>query len=241
VTSTTTTIGAGLVVKVAGTIEVEVRIQGELEKSTLEDIFRSGIAEALAVPVDNVVNIEVTEVIPDQGVRRLQAVQTKRFEVSYELLPPASMDPDTIVEKANLISSANTAEFEVFKEALESSSSVAEVGEIISKVPAYTFQDELTSTSPQILADSGEEGSSAVPLVVGGVAGFFVLILLAGAVLFYKRRNAGDGSREALRIAAAERDAEAGEIQRVPSNTLLGSSGSKNAGKDGNKKWINLD
>merc|ERR1711918_95738 len=151
------------------------------------------------------------------------------------------MDPDTILEKANLMSSADTAEFEVFKEALESSS-VAEVGEIISKVPAYTFQDELTSASPQIMAESsGEEGSSAVPLVVGGVAGFFILILLAGAALFYKRRNAGDGSREALRIAAEEFDAEAGGIQRVPSNTLLGSSGIKTAGKDGNKKWINLD
>lgn len=219
---------------------MEVQVEGELDKAVLVDMFRKGIAEALQVPISSVVDIKVNEVTNGQGLRRLQALQTKRYEVSYEVLPPKSIDPEVVAEKANLITSANTTEFQVFKETLQATSGVAEVGEIVSKVPAYTFQDETANMPPQTPTDPSEGSTSPVPLVVGGAVGF-IAILLVGGALFYRRKVAANDAREALRRAAGESDAEAGVIPRVPSNTLLGSPASKLGGKDSKKNWIALD
>merc|ERR1712072_218738 len=99
------------------------------------EVFRKGIAFALGISIESVVELQVTEVQKGAGLRRLQSLQAKAYEVSYEVLPPESMDPDTVAEKANRVAVADSAESVLFRQMLKSTGSVEEVGQIVSKIP----------------------------------------------------------------------------------------------------------
>lgn len=210
-----------IVTKVAGTLEVEIKVQGALEPEVVESMFKEAIAQALGVSIENVVKVKVSEVIPGSGLRRLQEVQKKLYEVSYEVLPPSSMNPDEVVEKANRIAATYTPEALAFLEVLATTDGVAEVGQITSKVSAYTFHEEKTSMSPpdSVVQDNG----SISPLVVGSIGGFLAVLCLIGGVIMLRRKMVPDGMKTALRGWVGGSDAEAGNpvIECLPSNTLL--------------------
>jgi hypothetical protein len=190
----------------------------------LEDTFRKGIANALGVSIEDVVKLTVTEVGQGQGSRRLQATQSTRYEVSYEVLPPSSMDADAVVEKANLILESNSDEAQVFRQALTETSGVAEVGEIEATVPPRKFEDQVTTIAPHNQGGQHHDESSGmspatVVLLVCAVPVCLVAVL-AGSFLLKRKMDA--------QAAKEEVDAEAGcnpAPIRTPSHTLLDSNG----------------
>jgi len=117
---------------VAGTIEVEFDVQGALSQEVVEEMIRQAIADALGMPVKYVVKLTASKIGQGSGLRRLQPLQTKRYEISYEVLPPSSMDPDEVVEKANRIAMPRTVESNVFRQVLVATDGVAQIRQIAS-------------------------------------------------------------------------------------------------------------
>lgn len=222
-TSTTTNTAVAIVTKIAGTMEVEIVLQGTLEQEAVEAMFKKAIAGALGISMENVVELQVTQVQKGAGLRRLESLQTHVYEVTYEVLLPESMDPDTLAEKANRIAAPDSAESFMFKQALKSTSGVEEIGLIVSKVPAYKFQDQATTAIPSLQL-SHEEETSPVPFVIGGVAGFAAVLVFV-ATIIYKRSGGTDHMKAALRngrwLACEAETVGHDVIPRVRSSTLL--------------------
>merc|ERR1719201_2441449 len=147
-TTTTASKTVSTVTKVAGTMEVEIDVQDNVTQEVLEEVFKRGIADALNVSIENVVKLTVVEISQGSGSRRLQSSTTKQYEVSYEVIPPSSMDPAVVVAKANLITEASTAETQVFRQVLLAQSGIGQVNQVVPKVVAYTFEEEITTPAP---------------------------------------------------------------------------------------------
>merc|ERR1719198_2849641 len=103
-------------------------------------MFMRAIAAAVNVSVKLVVRLEVSEIngsveVNSSGLRRLLSVQTKWYEVAYEVEVPSDMDADAIVLKANRIAEASSAESLFFREVLMATEGVEKVGQIVSTIP----------------------------------------------------------------------------------------------------------
>jgi hypothetical protein len=170
--------------KVAGTMEVEFDIMGDMEQSVVENMFKEAIAEALEIPIDNVVKLEVSEINQGAGLRRLQSTQTKRYELSYEVLPLESMDPDVVVARANRVFEANTVESDAFYQAL-TTRGVTEIRQVIPKLAAYKISDTTTTTTTTTTSAEDVEANttSQVGLVVLGVILGCITIAVVVAVV----------------------------------------------------------
>jgi hypothetical protein len=219
-------------------MEVEIDVEGALAQEVVEDMFRKGLADALGIPVANVVELTVVEIVQDAGSRRLQSTQKKLYEVSYKVLPPENVDAKVIEDRANRIASSSTYEATIFQQVLEQTSGVAQVSQIRSKVPAYSFEEAVTTTLlPPKTTVTKDEGSGSIGIAIGA-AGFVAISALVGIVL-YRRRTATSGSMWPLKRRylecdeVAEVDAEIGNpvVVRVPSNTLLQSHFAQAAAK----------
>jgi len=142
--------------RVAGVLEVEVDVKGNLTKMVIEDMFKRAIAAAVGLPGEFVAKVEVSEINRSakenvslseanntsnknlsSGVRRLQAIQTKWFEVYYEIDVPSNMDADAIIERADRIAVPGSEESQLFRDILMATDGVERVGEIISTLSAY--------------------------------------------------------------------------------------------------------
>jgi len=99
-------------------MEIEIDVQDNVTQEVLEEVFKRGIAKSLNVSMENVVKLTVTEIGQGSGSRRLQSSVAKQYEVSYEVIPPSSMDLAVVVAKANLMTTASTAETQVFRKVL---------------------------------------------------------------------------------------------------------------------------
>jgi hypothetical protein len=170
--------------KVAGTMEVEFDVMVAMEQSVVENIFKEAIAAALEIPIDNVVKLEVTEIDEGAGLRRLQSTQTKRYELSYEVLPLESMDPDLVVAKTNRIFLENTPESAAFSQAL-TTNGVTEIRQVIPKLAPYKISDTTTTTTPTTNSAEDVEANnkSQVGLVVVGVTLGCITIAVVVAVV----------------------------------------------------------
>merc|ERR1712086_1231969 len=146
--TTTTTIFVGNVTKVAGTMEVQIDVQGNLTQEAVENMFRKAIANALNISIEHVVKLTASEIQQGSRLRRLQSVQTKRFEVSYEVSLPNSTDLELVVAKLNRIAKTGSAESQVFRQVLADMEGVARVGQIVVKIAAYDMDDKISTTSP---------------------------------------------------------------------------------------------
>merc|ERR1711939_372228 len=113
----------------------------------VEAMFKRAIADALGVTIEHVVKLTVTEIGQGSGLRRLQAMQTKRYEVSYEISLPSSMDPADAVKKANRISLQSSAESQAFRQVLTTTDGVAQVHHILPVIPAHTMQEVQTTVT----------------------------------------------------------------------------------------------
>jgi hypothetical protein len=170
--------------KVAGTMEVEFDIMGDMEQSVVENMFKEAIAEALEIPIDNVVKLEVSEINQGAGLRRLQSTQTKRYEISYEVLPLESMDPDVFVARANHIFEESTVESQAFYQTL-TNKGVTEIRQVVPTLLAYKISDTTTTTTTTTASAEDVEANttSQVGLVVLGVTLGCITIAVVVAVV----------------------------------------------------------
>jgi len=200
-------------------MEVEIEFQGTLADDVVNYMFKRGIADALEVSIEYVVELKVSEIALGGGLRRLQSVQAKRYVVSYTILLPESVDADVVVAKANRIAMTSSAESQVFQQALTATKGVAQVRYIKSKKPAHKIGNGTTSTSPHSQAEQDQNETLQMSLAIGGTTIFMALLCFVASILI-KRRSAW---WKALASQGAEGDSEAGgTMYRVPStNTLL--------------------
>lgn len=157
-------------------------------------MFTRAIASAVDLPVESVVKLEASEIEEGSGSRRLQSlptsIQSKYYVVAYEIMVPSYMDPDLVVGKANRIATPGTSESLLFRDVLIATEGVANVGKIVSKIPAYSYKvDDTTATvSPSTAKDQEEDEKSWTALIVGAVTLSLVLLcLVSGGILVIKK------------------------------------------------------
>lgn len=212
-TSTTTaTPTASDAIIVAGTLEVELVLQGEITPKALINMFKKAIASALTVSIEHVVKLVVKEIgiasttvrattvntttsnttasNATNGSRRLQSNQTKRYEVSYEVMVPSSMNPAEVMARANAIAAPGSAASIAFQQVLEATDGVMEVGEIVSTVPARQVSGKQTGKTPP----TDEEEQSWTTVVITSIAIFMVVVSCGSAALVFKRKRLSDAT-----------------------------------------------
>jgi len=108
-----------VVTKVAGSMEVELDLPANTTQQEVEDMFKKAIVESLGISLNDVVKLVVVAVEPgSDSERRLQASESKQYLVSYEVLPPSSLDPAEVVSRANRIAESSSSEAQVFQQVL---------------------------------------------------------------------------------------------------------------------------
>jgi len=135
-----------------------------------------------------VAKLIASEIESRPGLRRLQSAQTKRYDVAYEVIVPNNMDADTLVEKMNSIAVPGSSQSQAFRKALTSTDGVAQVGQIIVKMPARKFEESATTSPGRKPQEEGEEGSSWKSLVIGSVAIIMALLCGTATALLLKRK-----------------------------------------------------
>jgi len=207
-------------------MEVEIEARDNVTLEVLEEAFRRGIADALTVSIEDVVKLTVVEIGQDSGSRRLQSTKVRQYEVSYEVIPPKTMDPSVVVDKANFITKASTAETQVFRQVLLSLGGVATVNQVVPKVVAYQFEEELTTPEPSANVGpnkSEASGMSAGLIVLIVLLVFLCLVLVVVGVVVIKRKMEAEKRYGAPTKNTGQGDLEAGNatVVREPSHTLL--------------------
>jgi len=216
-----------VVTKVAGTMEVELHLEAELTQEELSRMFQSGIAGAVAIPMEQVAKLAVSETLQGKGQRRrLQVNQTTRYDVTYEVIVPDSMDPDVVVNKANNITHPDTVEAQVFQTVLMGTFGVAQVQRVLTKIPAFKFEDEVAAIATSNPNQAHDETASWGLIVLIILLSVLCLVLSTGAAVVFQRKRATAAMQddlEGLREAADHGSV----VARIPSHTLLdtGSSG----------------
>lgn len=210
--TTTTTTTASDAIIVAGTLEVELVLQGKITPKALINMFKKAIASALTVSIEHVVKLVVKEIgiasttvrattvntttsnttasNATNGSRRLQSNQTKRYEVSYEVMVPSSMNPAEVMSRANAIAAPGSAASIAFQQALEATDGVMEVGKIVSTVPARQVSGKQTGKTPP----TDEEEQSWTTVVITSIAIFMVVVSCGSAALVFKRKRLSDAT-----------------------------------------------
>lgn len=183
-------------IKVVGTIQVDMDVQGTLAPEVVKPMFKRGIADAVGIPIVYVEKLVASEIQQGSGLRRLQPIQTKRYEVSYEIRVPSSMDADLVVEKANRIAEPDTAEAQLFRQVLTATPGVAQVRQIVLKIPARKIEDETTSVDPHTQANQDKDNKSWKGLVIGGIAIFMAVLCCITSAVLIRRKMAAASSKE---------------------------------------------
>jgi len=205
-------------------MEVEIDVQDNVTQEVLEEVFKRGIADALNVSIENVVKLTVVEIGQGSaGSRRLQSYMLKQYEVSYEVIPPSSVDPAVVVAKANLITEASTAETQVFRQVLLAQSGIGQVNQVVPKVVAYTFEEEITTPAPSAPNQKDTSGMSAGVIVLIVLLVLFCFVLIAVGVVAMMRKMRAEKGHGMPMKDMRQGDLEAGNatVVREPSHTLL--------------------
>merc|ERR1712183_812513 len=136
------------------------------------------------------------------------------------------MDPSVVVSKANLITLASTAETQVFRQVLLALGGVATVKQVVPKVAAYQFEEQLTTPAPSVGVGpnkSGQSGMSAGLIVLIVVLVLLCLVIVVVGFVVIKRKLEAEKRCAAPRQDMRQGDLEAGNATNVrePSHTLL--------------------
>lgn len=215
------------VTKVASTMEVDINVQAGILQFALEAIFKRGIADTLDIPIENVAKLTVDELVSGSGPRRLQEIATNQYEVSYEVIATGSMDPDDLVSKANRITTPGTAESRMFQQLLTTQDGVAQVRQVVAKILARKFQDEIAIIAPPTSGQQDQDEASWDPKIVLAVTFsslLVCLVLILGSAFLLKRKLARVELKASPTAGPMEDDLPAGSnpvVTRVPSRTLL--------------------
>lgn len=137
-------------------------------------MFVRGLSAAFEVPDESVSNLVVSETTSPTtspttdktdgpGLRRLQTF-VKRYQVSYEVVLPSSMQPDAMMLKATRITVEDTAEFQLLNQVLMEYR-VVEIRQIVEKIPPRRFEDEVvTIAAPR--TEVAQEASVTSPVLI---------------------------------------------------------------------------
>jgi len=106
---------------------------------------------------------------------------------------PSDMKPDNVVAKANCIAESGSAESLLFRQVLTETDGVTRVGQIVSKVPAYTVSDSTLGAPTQPLK---EEDDSKWKMILGGVGVFLLVSCLVTGGCVMKRKMETDSIAE---------------------------------------------
>jgi flagellar biosynthesis/type III secretory pathway M-ring protein FliF/YscJ len=147
----------------------------------------------------------------------------KQYEVSYEVIPPSSVDPAVVMAKANLITEASTAETQVFRQVLLAQSGIGQVNQVVPKVVAYTFEEEITTPTPSAPNQKDTSGMSAGVIVLIVLLVLFCFVLIAVGVVAMMRKMRAEKGHGMPMKDMRQGDLEAGNatVVREPSHTLL--------------------
>merc|ERR1711977_633282 len=96
------------------------------------------------------------------------------------------MDVDSLVDRANRITEANTAESQVFRRVLMAQDGVSQVLNVTVKVAAYKFEDQITTTA------SSKSGDSQSGMAKGFIVLIIVMVLLGVCLMMRKRLATAD-------------------------------------------------
>jgi tRNA-binding EMAP/Myf-like protein len=209
-------------------MEIEIDVQDNLTQEVLEEVFKRGIAKSLNVSMENVVKLTVTEIGQGSGSRRLQSSVAKQYEVSYEVIPPSSMDLAVVVAKANLMTTASTAETQVFRKVLLAQAGIGQVKQVVPKVAAYTFEEEITTPAPNVEVGPTKDDTSGMSAGLIILIVLLVLLCLVSVVVGIVSRKMRAEKSNGMPIKDLRQgDLEAGNefrdatVVREPSHTLL--------------------
>jgi len=173
---------------VAGVLEVDVDVRGEISKEVVEDMFKRAIAAAVGVPVASVVKLQALEITPESGnLRRLQTVQTKRYQVTYAVLVKTSI-VDTVLEKTNRIAMPDTAESQLFRDTLTATDGVEEVRKIVAKTVPYKVDADVSTLAPNTPQNEDKDKNSWKPIVIGAVAILLGVSCLVTSAFLLKKK-----------------------------------------------------
>jgi hypothetical protein len=218
-------------------MEVEFEVGLSFVRERVEEMFRNGLANALNISVNDIVKLVVSEIMQPRALsengqqfhrlRRLQSASAVRFEVSYEVLPPDSMDVDGLVSKANRITSSGSAEAQGFREVMTTGYGVAKVQQVVPRITARKFEDEVV-VSQTMKEEEPENDATPVSVPILVLAACLGFIIIACAVVFSVRHlmfpRGRESDRPSPRVleAALEEGCRANvDIVRTPSGTLL--------------------
>lgn len=201
--STTTTTAAVFAtpMKVVGKMEVELVLQAVLNKTTVEAMFKTAIAKAVNVSVENVVKLNVLAI--SASSRRLQPAQntSAKYEVSYEITVPSSYNATEVVMRANRIAVNGSSESQLFQQSLTDTSGVVLVGSIVQKEPATAVEIQSTNVTTYEEQTETEKESRWKALAIGGAAvlgGLICLVIcvITSIILFVRHRGTADQDAE---------------------------------------------
>lgn len=184
---------------VAGVLEVELYLRGNISQEILQGMFKRALAAAVEIPLEFIVKLDVSESKQALGIkRRLQENQTnqttshdnytKVYDVAYEIIVPDYMDADKIIEKANRIAEPGSDESQLFRQVLLETDGVVGVGSIVSKVSAYKVGDKVTSVAPTSPPEEDDDDEIWKVWVIGLSIAFVVVVILASSVILIKRK-----------------------------------------------------
>jgi len=227
-------------------MEVQVEFHEQVAHEVVVLLLKQGVADALGLNVQDIVKFKVVEVGSSSGVQIVQGVSggvenglkvkaTKRYQVSYEVLPPSTANADVILRKAQAIliengTAGQTKESRAFQQAVSGHKDVAQVITAVQTIGARTFEDEVLSVMPQSTTQEKDNRSKLLLLWISlaVIVGFCLLIILMAVIsgglrlpTFRQEHNqqpANVGEAQDLELQAELDDV----IIRVPSHTLLG-------------------
>lgn len=140
-----------VVTKLASTIEVEIDVSSGVGIEQVSKITKKSIATALQVSIEQITSFEVREIGGSSGrrLRSLQIMQTRRFEISYEIVLASSKDVDALLVIANAMTTPSTATFQVIWQFL--STQFPRVHKVLLKIPVRKFEDEIAIANQALI------------------------------------------------------------------------------------------
>jgi len=168
-------------------MEVEIYVQGEISQDALERMFQRALANSLDVPIHHIVTlfVRLSSRGSGPGLRRLQSLLARQYEIAYEVIVPSSEDPNLVMEKANRIAVAGSAESQVFRQELIATDGVEQVRQVVMKVSPYVLDDKTRTPPPSsqfVVAFNDDDSSSWRSVAFGLIAVVSCLCLVPGIV-----------------------------------------------------------
>lgn len=229
-------LGSSVIVstKIAASMYVELELGRQIPHEVAARILKQGVADALGLKLQDIVKFKVVEVASSEGARKLQG-SAKQYEVSYEVLPPHSMNATAVLQKAKAIlvenGTARQAEESIaFQQAVSGHEDVVQVLTARQTVEARMFEDAVFVTpqgprEPLHVLEEQDEGITLLPLwialgVVVGVLFLCTLLCLRGRTIGGPWCNQNPGKADDAWDLEAHVSPD-DVVIRVPSHTLL--------------------